>query len=83
MIGKNTIHKSSIDKASDTLHESRQNTCIVFDSLESTPDIQVQLKSPFNTTAQTRHTNQLISKQKSHQKKETKKVAALLESLST
>ena len=83
MIGKNTIQKPSIDKAIGALHDSRHNTCVVFDSLESTPDIKVQVKTPFNTSAQTRHTNQQISKQKSYQKKKTKSVAALLESLST
>ena len=83
VIGKNTKHKPSIDKASDTLHESRQNTCVMFDSLESTPHIQVQVKSPFNTTDQKRDTYQLISKQKSNRKKKTKTEAAVLESLST
>ena len=61
VIGKNTIQKPSIDKASGTLHESRQNTDVVFDSLESAPGIQVQVTLPFNTTDQKRDTNQLIS----------------------
>ena len=66
VIGNNTKQKPSIDKTSDTLQESRQNTCVVFDSLEYTPHIQVQVKSPFKTTDQKRDTNQLISKQKSY-----------------
>ena len=61
VIGKNTKQRPLIDKASDTLHESRQNTFVVFDSLESTPHIRVQVKSPFNTTDPKRDANQLIS----------------------
>ena len=61
VIGKNTIQKPSIDKASGTLHESRQNKGIVFDSLESSRDIQVQVTFPINTTDQKRDINQLIS----------------------
>ena len=83
VIGKNTKQKPSIDKASDTLHESRQTACVVFDSLESTPQIQVQVKAPFNTIVQKRNTNQLISKQKGYLKQKKKKEAAVLESLST
>ena len=83
VLGKNTKQKPSIDKASDTLHESRQNTCVVFDSLESTPQIQVQVKAPFNTIDQKRDTNQLKSKQKSYRKNKTKKKAAVLGSLLT
>ena len=73
VIGNNSKKKPSIDKTSDTLHESRQSTCVVFDSLESTPHIQVQVKSPYNTTDQKRDTDQLISKQKSYRKNQTKK----------
>ena len=81
VIGKNTKQKPSIDKASDTLHESSQNTCVVFDTLESTQDIQA--KSLINTTDLKQNTNQLGNKQKSRRRKKKKRVVAVLESLST
>ena len=81
VIGENDIQKPSIGKASYNLHADIHDTGVLFDSCESTQDIQV--KSLINTTDLKQNTNQLGNKQKSCRRKKKKRVVAVLESLST
>ena len=81
VIGENDIQKTSLDKACYNLNADIHNTGVVFDSCESTQDIQV--KSLINTTDLRQNTNQLGNKPKSRRRKTKKRVVAVLESLST